>query len=157
MLAAMTISVSCPEGSAQFIRFQGTLDTDAAPSYGQIPAPFAAGTYVVRFLLGLAPTYVQPPGSTGPLDTLYRPPLTTFNNAGSGGNAPVTLKDSVWAQNTQVIVKALDANLTACELDPVEWELDPATNLAVLVLSMTVDNGPPEVDIQVEIKHSMVR
>jgi hypothetical protein len=154
----MTISVSRPDGSTHFLRFTGSIATgDADPGgYGQFPGPFAAGTHTVKFLMGLASTYVQPAGSDGPLDPQYRLPNFAYDDAVAG--APhATVKDRIWAQNSRVFARALDANISAIELNASEWEIDATTGLPVLLLDITVSAENPEVDIQVEITHSTIR
>lgn len=158
----MTISVSRPDGSSHLLHFTGTIATAAgAAGFGQFPGPvFAPGTYTVRFLMGLAATYVQPAGSSGPTDPDYRLPNLVYDDAQGGfaGAAPhAAVPSRIWAQNSRVTARALDANISSIVLNATEWEIDAPTGLPVLVLDITAIGATPSVDIQVEIPHSTVR
>lgn len=146
------LSISRPRGSAQFIQIVGTLTTSATPSYGQLPTGFAPGTYNVPFLMALAPQYTQPPGSTGPFDPQYRLPALRFV---SYPTLPIDLKE--WAQNTDVTIRALNASLTEAELANPNWGFDTNYGAYFVTLAMTVDVALPEIDLQIEVKHSIIR
>lgn len=150
------LTLDKPKNSACFLRLTGTLDLAApmvAPGYGQLPDVIApGGTYPVRFLLGLAPEYVQPPGSTGPFDLQYRlAPLTYANDP---ANIP---QETAWAQNTDVTIRALDANLTDADLAAVDWGWDPLYNIPWVELDLTIGAAAPEIDLQIEVKHTLTR
>ena len=141
------LTLDKPKDSACFLRLTGTLDTALLPSYGQLPVGFVPGTYSVRFLLGLAPEYVQPPGSTGPLDLQYQIPALTYAN-----DPAASLQDTAWAQSTDVTIRALDANLTNADMAALEWGIDPIYYIPWVQLNLTVGAVAPEIDLQIEVK-----
>ena len=147
------LSISRPRGSEAFIRIVGALEAGDPNGYGNLPLGFAPGTYPVKFLLALAPEYVQPPGSTGISDPNYRLATITYLN-----DPASSTQRTRWAQNTDVTIKALDNNLTDCKLaSPTYWGTDPTTGSPFVVLDMTVGDDPPEIDLQIEVKHSAGR
>lgn len=144
------LSIQRPTNSMQFIRLRGTLDVSPVPGYGKIPA--LSGIFPVRFLLALAPEYVQPPGSTGPFDANYRLPSIIFSN-----NPGAVVQNRPWAQNTDVTIKALDANLTDATMSAVEWGYDNLYGAPWVQLDLTVGAVEPEIDLQIEVKHTLTR
>ena len=139
----MAIPAARPQASGQFNRFQGTVVLGATPTppSGEVPSTFVApGTALVKF---------------GPLSL----PNDPYTNSG-GVPVPPLLQPTdaqTWAQNTQVLAKALDANITDIVLDAQNFEFDLVLNLPVLRLQITFAALPAEVDIHVEVKHSATR
>jgi hypothetical protein len=150
----MTISISKPAGSSHFLRFTGTIPTtqEATTGYGEFDSPFVAGVNTVRFMLGLAASYTQPAGSSGPTDPAYRLQPSAYD-----GVPTQTLVNKTWTQNTRVTAISKDGNTSLIELNATAWELDATTGIPVLVLDITASAEAPEVDIQVEVRHSHVR
>lgn len=161
----MTITVSRPDGSRQFLRFTGTIPTAGgagAGGFGEFANPFVAGAQDVRFLMGLASTYVQPAGNTGVTDPRYRLPNNVYDDTQNGpsgtGSAPhAAVPSRTWAQNSVVVARALDANITNIVLAATEWSIDATSGLPILTLTITAVATAANVDIQVEIKHSIGR
>lgn len=159
----MSITISRPDGSTHFLRFTGTIPfVEAGAGYGEIAGTFGGvpATWAVQFLMGLATTYVQPAGSTGPLDPNYRLPVGAYDDTRggvAGGVAPhTTVKNRTWAQNTRIYARPLDGKCTM-ELHPTEWSIDATTGLPVFWLNITVIAVDPEVDIQVEVAQTIGR
>jgi hypothetical protein len=137
----MAIPAVRPLDSQQFNRFQGTVVLGATPTppSGEVPSTFVApGTALVKF---------------GPLNVGFN----SFNNEGGLIGPYPTTSNTTWAQNTQVLAKALDANITDIILDAQAWEIDPILNLPVLRLQITFAALPAQIDIQVEVKHTATR
>jgi len=135
----MAIPAARPRQSEQFNRFKGTVVLGATPTppSGEVPSTFVApGTALVKF---------------GGLQL----PSNVYNSPGGASASPMDL--TVWAQNTQVLAKALDANITDIQLDAQNWEYDPTLGFPVLRLQITFAALPAEVDIHVEVKHSATR
>ncbi len=127
--------------SVQFNRFQGTVVLGASPTppSGEVPSTAAIpGTALVKF---------------GPLEI----PWNALSNSGGPTNPYPPTSDTTWAQNTQVLAKALDANITDIQLDAQAWELDLLSNYPVLRLQITFAALPAEIDIHVEVKHTATR
>ena len=139
----MAITATRPRESAQYNRFKGTIVLGASPTppSGEVPSTAVIpGTALVKF---------------GPLNL----PSNVYNiSGGVAWPSPTpTTSNTTWAQNTQVLAKALDANITDIQQDAQGWEIDPATSLPVLRLQITFAALPAEIDIHVEVKHSSTR
>lgn len=140
----MPISAALPTDSAQFNRFTGTVVLGASPTppSGEVPSTAVIpGTALVKFGPLTLPNYFN----------LY---------TDTGGPFPLVVlptSDMTWAQNTQVLAKALDANITDIQLDAQAWEIDPVTDSPILRLQITFAALPAEIDIHVEVKHSSTR
>ena len=186
----MTINISRPNGSRQFIRFQGSIPTAVVgtAAFGSFISPFVAGVQTVYFLLGVAASYSQPvipAGSTafaGPADPRYALPNNVYDDTQNGALPPLAPDGTIaphtivasrtWAQNTVVVARALDANITLIVLAPIatgEWLIDTtagmagtgvtstSTGLPVIAFDITAVATNANVDIQVEVKHSIGR
>jgi hypothetical protein len=139
----MAIPAVRPLDSQQFNRFQGTVVLGASPTppSGEVPSTAVIpGTALVKF----GPLKIKP---------------NSLNNEGGLPLPPAlpATSDTTWAQNTQVLAKALDANITDIQLDAQAWEIDPFSDLPVLRLQITFAALPAEIDIHVEVKHTATR
>ena len=137
----MAIPAVKPSNSAQFNRFNGTVVLGATPTppSGEVPSTFVApGTALVKF---------------GPLKIGFN----SFLNSGVPSHPIPTTSNTTWAKNTQVLAKALDANITDIVLDAQAWEIDPVLLLPVLRLQIAIAALPAEIDIQVEVMHTATR
>jgi hypothetical protein len=137
----MAIPAVRPLDSQQFNRFNGTVVLGATPTppSGEVPSTFVApGTALVKF---------------GPLKIKFN----SINNEGGPTNPYPPVWDTTWAQNTQVLAKALDANITDIVLDAQAWEIDPVSSLPVLRLQIAIAALPADIDIHVEVKHTATR
>lgn len=158
----MAITVSRPAGSVHTLRFTGSIALAAgAAGFGQYAGPtFTAGQQNVSFLMGLASTYVQPAGNTGVLDPRYRLPFSTYDDAVAGGPF-ASMPSRIWAQNTRVYCRALNADIIGWALASPEWAADVTTGLPVLTLTVTASGVSSEetdaVEIVVEVPHTFMR